>query len=982
MSHTLAGVERPDLSYNYLEDIPPELFIDSLGEQTPREMAEISFRNNLISRVSERAFRGVGTITALILQNNKLASVPEDLLANTTILERLSLASNQLTTMPNGLLRSQSKMKYLYLQRNQLTVLNDKIFKGLQSLMQLMIFDNPLIEVADRLFFDTHLTHLYMFQTNLSTLGMRPFATVNNTIEQLSLYGNYFESIPDDAWQDLAANSYISVDNVLKFAPSTNRTDLKIELVGDGFAQPINLSKTDGKILDHFGFHCHPIYPSQIWQCSPCPQGFYGTLWDNCVACPPGGFFQDESGQVANDGQSMNCRKCNNGTFVTPIAHPGKQPADCTVCPTGTNKSLHAGFRACPCVDNYFRRDRFGECYQCPAEGLNCSGEYQHLLPGFWWTWEWDLSDNFRLYEHFVQNLGIENDSYDKTTQIFSGVLPKVHPCPRRESCFVLGDGINATCQSGYEGWLCTQCSTGYYSWLDNCLECPSWQWFLLEVLVILVVIGVLIVIIVWDLNRNSRGDRSAVDKLLARAKILLGFYQVMGEVFSALDEIKWPGVLREVGSLLRLVEADVVKIIISPRCYFPDFTYPNIYIEFIFGLSFVVFVLCAALCCYGFTTIYLLIKEPSSFEITRTLTKTRQRCNLFVVMLLFVSYPSLSSVIFTLLPPSCDLFYLDENDVFNVTRLRSDYSIVCETQQHVDFTHAAEAALAYVIGFPLLLFILLWWIEKPGEILFVKKFFNVCDCADYSRRSSRTVESGERSLLDFPGQVPNYRSINAINGQSINDSSPPCGAPDDAPLTATGEQGRGMISWKSFLCENYKPQFWYWEIVELARKIVQTLFVLLFGYEDPFTLFATIVISVAFLLIHSSVRPMKDDVEHRLQLFSLGSIFLNLLVASLLLLPTNEDHSSSEIRKEVLAVTLVALNLSIILFVLVSLIWSGAKAFWRHGCCARLAAGVGGLWRQCNRPRVSRSNSEDGKHDELRNYADIPYSDIAKGHI
>ena len=122
-------------------------------------------------------------------------------------------------------------------------------------------------------------------------------------------------------------------------------------------------------------------------------------------------------------------------------------------------------------------------------------------------------------------------------------------------------------------------------------------------------------------------------------------------------------------------------------------------------------------------------------------------------------------------------------------------------------------------------------------------------------------------------------------------------------------------ITWETFLCENYKEQFWYWEIVELARKILQVLFVLLFGAEDHFTLFATIVLSVGFLVVHAYVKPMKDAAEHRLQMCSLVSIFLNLLAASLLLLPS-DSGTFSVTRKEVLAVFLVLLNISIVVFV------------------------------------------------------------------
>ena len=114
----------------------------------------------------------------------------------------------------------------------------------------------------------------------------------------------------------------------------------------------------------------------------------------------------NRSGQYS-DNEMMKCKICNEGTYVSPEDSPGKGGTDCKVCPTGTDKSTAAGFRACPCVDNYYRTDRFGECHQCPHEGLNCSGEYQYLRPGYWGTWNWILQDrqeDLDSYMSFVSN--------------------------------------------------------------------------------------------------------------------------------------------------------------------------------------------------------------------------------------------------------------------------------------------------------------------------------------------------------------------------------------------------------------------------------------------------------------------------------------------------------------------------------------------------------------------------------------------------
>ncbi|XP_038062244.1 uncharacterized protein LOC119732681 [Patiria miniata] len=843
----------------------------------------------------------------------------------------LDLSSNRLTYIPTGLFRSQTELRYLYLQRNKISVLHAKVFAGLYQLKELFIFDNPITELVDWLFYDTKLENMYIFQTKLSSIGERPFATVNHTLRRVSIYDSHLKTVSNSVWQDLGNSCYVAIDNTLKFAPFTNRSDLEIELVGDGFAQPILVTPDQQTIFSEWGFTC--VQSADDWLCTPCQQGTFGVSWGDksCIACPPGGFFQIKTGQVADPSQGINCQRCNNGTYVTPETHPGISPANCTVCPTGTNKSLHAGFRACPCLDGFYRTDRFGECHPCPTEGVNCSEEYQHLLSGFWWTWDWGLSDdNYLSYERFVQDVRTESPTFDNTSKRFEGVLPKVNKCPRSESCVnaVLG-GIKAECEEGYTGWLCSQCSRYYYPWFDHCFECPEWWWFLLEVIAVCVVIALIVIIIAWQARKVRRSGRSAVNMLLARGKILLGFYQVMGEIFSALDDIAWPNILTSVGSVFRLLEVNIMRLFISPRCYFPNFTYPNIYIEFLVGIVFVVFVLLAAWCFYSSKMCYLKAKKTPRAERKALLSQTKQRCYMFVVILLFISYPSLSSVILTLLPSGCHLFYVDEKDTLNVTRLRADYSIDCQTQQHVHFNYAAEASLFYVVGFPLVLFLLLWWNvrkrKKTGAV--------------GGRR-----ESEDQPLLDDASQCRLDAGYVASCRNEVACET------DDELLLHSDPQGQAVFNWESFLCENYKPRFWYWEILELARKIVQTLFVLLYGPDDHFTMFATIVISVGFLLLHAYVKPMKDAVEHRLQMCSLGTIFLNLLAASLLLLPS-EDAQSSQNRKEVLSVVLVLMNLSVIVFVIASLVWTGVKALWRHGCLRSLGSCIAGVWGWCSRP-------------------------------
>ncbi|XP_033639066.1 uncharacterized protein LOC117299626 [Asterias rubens] len=898
----------------------------------------------------------------LLLAANKLndESLPNDLLVNFTLNTLIDLSMNELTKFPGELLRTQNQLVHLYLQRNHITALDETMFKGLHSLASLYIYQNPIIQMADFQFFETTLEFLLMFQCDLSEVGMRPFATKGDTIKQILLHGNPIEHISDTVWRDLRHDCYVSVDNSLQEAPQTNRTDITIELVGDDFIRPFDMLYVGNRGFSSSGFVCQETSQTER-KCRPCHQGTFGSQ-SGCSPCPPGGFYQSKTGQYSNG--DLNCETCNKGTYVSPEASPGTRAADCKVCPTGTDKSTAAGFRACPCVDNYYRTDRFGECHQCPHEGIDCSGEYQHLRPGYWWTWNWSSQEdqisqeNHDSYMNFVSNIGIMNDSYDRSTQRFSGKLPKVHKCPRDDVCPNGGFGIDSTCSEGYKGWLCSECANKYYSWLGHCLECPEWPLFAVEVFCILLVVCLIVCFFVWDAyRRHRRNERNIVSVFLARGKIVVGFCQVMGEIFSALDDIPWPKNLQTLGSVFKTVEVSLVGWLISPRCFIPDFTYHNIYIEFLVGFSFIIFVVLVAFCYYVFRKYYIRDAQGLPAHCKNDLSKSKRRCFLIVVILLFLSYPSVCSVVITLLPTGCKLFYMDEDKELNITLLRYDYAIDCESPEHNVYNYAAQTAVVYVVGFPLGLFILLWYSKR--------KTTNGEDQASVSSQGSDQVLPGTSNDgiedTETPVSSQNSGQVLLVVTHDKTDDFNNLVTESGAHVFHDTSEPDAKISWQSFLCENYKAEFWYWEIIELTRKILQTLFILLFGPEDHFTLFMSVFLSVFFLLIHAYLKPMKDAAEQRLQMCSLGIIFINMLAASLLLMP-NDDGPIVDDRKGTLSTALVLLNLSIIVFVAISSVWTGIKTLSRHGCFACIRNSSVQMYRWCRR-RYKRE--QDGYLDD-----------------
>ena len=72
-----------------------------------------------------------------------------------------------------------------------------------------------------------------------------------------------------------------------------------------------------------------------------------------------------------------------------------------------------------------------------------------------------------------------------------------------------------------------------------------------------------LIIFIVWRSNKKSKkgAERSFVDIVLGRIKVVIGFYQVTFGIMEAFSYIKWPGSLSVIGHYSEIVQVNVLQI-------------------------------------------------------------------------------------------------------------------------------------------------------------------------------------------------------------------------------------------------------------------------------------------------------------------------------------------------------------------------------------------------------------------------------------
>ena len=126
---------------------------------------------------------------------------------------------------------------------------------------------------------------------------------------------------------------------------------------------------------------------------------------------------------------------------------------------SGTQHNKFAMFRACPCIEQFYRLDRFGPCFQCYSVGLILKNETVDLNPEFYWKWE--SLESRELYGKFKDGLRIKESYYTYTTNgltRFNRSFPKVYACPIPSAC--LG-GMTSACSHGYEGPVYAVCSKG-----------------------------------------------------------------------------------------------------------------------------------------------------------------------------------------------------------------------------------------------------------------------------------------------------------------------------------------------------------------------------------------------------------------------------------------------------------------------------------------------------------------------------------------
>ena len=483
---------------------------------------------------------------------------------------------------------------------------------------------------------------------------------------------------------------------------------------------------------------------------------------------------------------------------------------------TGTETDFFAGNRACKCLKEQYRFHMFKECFKCGQAGLKCQDDYASLKQGHWWEWRNDTHKS--RYQVFIKNLLAPSPKLDVFHVEYPHPLPTPYRCPVKEAC---AGSLDSPCENGYQGPLCSVCSSGYCNQLKICTRCPSKAWIAGPFSIIVVISLFIVAVLKWK-NRGKimkKEERLLMDKFFSKIKIVIGFYQVTYGVLEVFSYIQWPGSLEVIANYSGFLQFNVLQIV-PFQCLIPGIH--------AFGRLSAMMAINASVIFFSGTAhgVYkLIISSNHSLEEeekSRRISKSKELVYKNLFFFLYVTYLSTCSMTVNVLPPACRRLCRDDKEGLCSEYLKADYSVPCQGAEYSHRLVVAYISTAYVLALPLASFLAIWRQQRKARLA--------------------------------------TQDANASNKE--------------------------MFAGFLFLFENYKAHSWYWELVEMTRKVILTSGLILVGEESRSYIGFAMVIAGMYGILFAWIKPINDVMENKMMTASLGVTVFNLVIGAVSKIP------------------------------------------------------------------------------------------------
>ncbi|XP_031559755.1 uncharacterized protein LOC116295938, partial [Actinia tenebrosa] len=128
------------------------------------------------------------------------------------------------------------------------------------------------------------------------------------------------------------------------------------------------------------------------------------------------------------------------------------------------------------------------------------------------------------------------------------------------------------------------------------------------------------------------------------------------------------------------------------------------------------------------------------------------------------------------------------------------------------------------------------------------------------------------------------------------------------------------IVAGMSFIFENYADNCWFWETIEMTRKLLLTSSLALIGAEGRNSLGVASMLSGCYAILHAHFMPIPDKFEHALQLTSLLVTFANTCIGMMLKIDQGAllDADAKIMDSLIITVLLVTANVMVTALVVV----------------------------------------------------------------
>lgn len=354
------------------------------------------------------------------------------------------------------------------------------------------------------------------------------------------------------------------------------------------------------------------------------------------------------------------------------------------------------------------------------------------------------------------------------------------------------------------------------------------------------------IAILVWYSRKKTKKaqGRALIDVIFARLKIIIGFYQVTYGLLEAFAFIKWPDVLEDIAQYSELLQLNILQI--APlHCLFSSLhvdAFGSLFASMGLNAAAVVFF------AFIFGVRYVMISASRSLneeEKAKRISHTKELVYRNLFFFLFVTYLSTCSKTANVLPLACRRLCRDKGETLCDDYLKADYAIRCHGSRYHLLLIGAYLNILYIIALPAFSITVLW--RERRMVLASKE--------DPTLPTSEDLSSGNQE-----------------------------------PST-----NKELVTGLSFIYENYSTKSWYWELIEMARKITLTSGLILIGQESRAYVGVTCVLAGLYGMLFAFRVPIQDAFENKMMVTSLAVTFINLGIGAVSRIPAENREPSKD---------------------------------------------------------------------------------------